>query len=363
MREENFKQGKRGFIFNVIFLFFTLLISLLILKFIKELRDFNKELKSSRNNYYKLLELTSDLIIMFNEKSQIIWANQNFIDLFNIDESQFGSFSVNELIVGHRSANTKLDTCIRRNNLVLTGLNRVLINNKSHKIEIQANILIDIKKEGKYIATAFCKDITSELEYKAQLNASERKYRHLFNFSPMPKWTLTVRNFQIEDYNPIALELFGDLEDMMNLSVKGFPYLNVENAHKYTTLPQRQRIITTESINFMVNSEEREFILKGEFFEDNKEWKFLIVAIDITEENSKKRLISTQNEKLLEIAWHQSHVVRSPLARLKGLIGVLQHPGTTNEDKLELLPNVELVAQEFDNIISEVVKKTTEIKG
>lgn len=62
---------------------------------------------------------------------------------------------------------------------------------------------------------------------------------------------------------------------------------------------------------------------------------------------------------LVSIAWLQSHVIRAPLARIMGLVDVLQDGPTIPDPLRELLGYVRTSADELDEVIHDIVKKTT----
>lgn len=72
--------------------------------------------------------------------------------------------------------------------------------------------------------------------------------------------------------------------------------------------------------------------------------------------------IKTQNEKLFEIAFLQSHQVRRPIASLLGLISLCKFDDPNSPLNGEVLSRVEIAARELDMVILEIVKKTAEIK-
>lgn len=69
-------------------------------------------------------------------------------------------------------------------------------------------------------------------------------------------------------------------------------------------------------------------------------------------------LIKQQNEQLKDIAWIQSHVVRAPLARLMGLVELLQL-NETSEDlgKEQIVEFIAQSANELDGIIRDITLK------
>jgi PAS domain S-box-containing protein len=86
---------------------------------------------------------------------------------------------------------------------------------------------------------------------------------------------------------------------------------------------------------------------------------FVAVKEDITEKKFHLDKLEKQNKKLKEIAWTQSHVVRAPLARLLGLINLLE----MNEESTKLSGTVILKgivdsAHEIDKIILNITEMT-----
>lgn len=87
------------------------------------------------------------------------------------------------------------------------------------------------------------------------------------------------------------------------------------------------------------------------FDEEGKPVKMIGACLDITKAKS------TQ-EKLREIAWLQSHVVRAPLARLIGLADMLKHELSLQGSDEELLTHLVNAAHELDDVIKNISDRT-----
>ncbi|HVW96562.1 MAG TPA: PAS domain-containing protein [Mucilaginibacter sp.] len=85
------------------------------------------------------------------------------------------------------------------------------------------------------------------------------------------------------------------------------------------------------------------------------------VVRDITERLNYITAIEKQNEKLLEIAWMQSHVVRAPLARVIGLADLIKDFPANGEEETNILDHLINGAYELDDIIRDISKKTENI--
>ena len=85
----------------------------------------------------------------------------------------------------------------------------------------------------------------------------------------------------------------------------------------------------------------------------------VVLAIDVTERVNYIKAVEEQNEKLREISWIQSHVVRAPLARILGLISLIKDLKANGIEKEEIMDYLEISANELDRVIREITDKTT----
>ncbi len=77
-------------------------------------------------------------------------------------------------------------------------------------------------------------------------------------------------------------------------------------------------------------------------------------CLDITEEVSHIAAIELRNRQLKEIAWVQSHVIRSPLAKIMALIDLIKSPPADDPEKDKLMDYLLLSAQELDAHINRI---------
>lgn len=82
-------------------------------------------------------------------------------------------------------------------------------------------------------------------------------------------------------------------------------------------------------------------------------------ALDVTSSREQLDKIKTQNEKLKEIAWLQSHVIRAPLARILGLINLFEVIDDNDEEmtKDQIIEMISTSAHELDEVIKDITKK------
>ena len=71
--------------------------------------------------------------------------------------------------------------------------------------------------------------------------------------------------------------------------------------------------------------------------------------------------IQAQNEKLRQISWAQSHIVRAPLARILGIINLIEIKKNDMNDLMFWLSQLRISSNELDDIIRKISKEAQEI--
>jgi CheY-like chemotaxis protein len=95
--------------------------------------------------------------------------------------------------------------------------------------------------------------------------------------------------------------------------------------------------------------------------EDQQPIQLLGFTLDITRQKLQTQALEIQNQRLMEIAWVQSHEVRAPLARIMGLIQLIKRYPAGHVDLNDTLGHIVNSANELDDIIRKIVRKTEEI--
>ncbi len=102
------------------------------------------------------------------------------------------------------------------------------------------------------------------------------------------------------------------------------------------------------------------FAYTGIYFE--RQYKIALLAAKNTAEMHELK-IKGQNEHLQEIAFMNAHIVRSPLANILALTTLLDTEKNIGAEAKELINHLQTSAQQLDNVIKEIVAKTTDKKN
>jgi PAS domain S-box-containing protein len=206
-------------------------------------------------------------------------------------------------------------------------------------------------------------DITERKEMEEELRESEERFRSLFEKNTLPMFLIQSGSGKIFDANPAAIAFFGWDKDVL---------LNKNILELYASPEELQEKWTEIQNN---NNHKGKFFLQkidGIFDAEVFSCSILIEGVrfihqiisDVTIQNRYFEAVKVQNEILKEIAWAQSHLVRAPLARIMGLVSLLED-GDLEFDEDSPIQNEKDVrkeiirsANELDKIISDISKRT-----
>lgn len=83
-------------------------------------------------------------------------------------------------------------------------------------------------------------------------------------------------------------------------------------------------------------------------------------ARNVTLERLSERRIKAQNDRLRQIAWSQSHLVRGPVAGILGLVKLFNHLKPEDPFNQEVLHYINTLAQELDAAVHNIVQEASE---
>lgn len=249
--------------------------------------------------------------------------------------------------------------------IVLTGYSDVEFSRKSVKLGIADYLLKD--------------DLTSSILYKSiiysierkrvinQLKESRKRYKELFQLSPIPNWVYDLNTWEFLDVNQAAVTNYGyTYEEFLNMKVHDIIPEEDQPKLKETTamLQDQEGELPKFSGEFRHKKKNREIIFvetSSNFLIFDGKPARMMLANDVTFKKKYIDAIEQQNAKLKEIAWIQSHVVRAPLARLMGLVNLLTEDENTAEEKETYTKLVMDSAIELDTIVRDITEKTEQI--
>lgn len=245
--------------------------------------------------------------------------------------------------------------------IILTGYADMEFGVKSLSLGASDYILKDeLTADSLYKSIIYCFEREKNINL---LKESERRYSDLFHLSPLPMWVYDWETLQFLDVNKAAIKHYG-------YSVGEFLSMTIRDIRPF------EEIILLEQV---LAQDFKSAIHKGIFKHKKKNGELInvdiqsnsllfkakkariVIATDVTETLDHIKTIENQNKKFTEIAWIQSHVVRAPLARILGLVPLIQNKIIDTDELEKVLDYIVISANELDVIIRDISQKANEV--
>lgn len=223
------------------------------------------------------------------------------------------------------------------------GISDYLLKEELHEEGLHKSILYSIERK----------------KHLLELQASEQRYSDLFQLSPQPAWCIHPQTQQFLEVNAAAISHYG-------YSNSEFLAMHLGDLRDNRCIEQSNANSQGNGLNgfFCHQKKNGDLIdveLKSCFIQRGGKRLCLMLVNDITVQRAYLRDIETQNQKLQDLVWRQSHGLRAPLARLQGIVQLLQISGAELCDAQEqnkLLSAIQLASDELDEELLQLVKKT-----
>ncbi|MES2276965.1 MAG: PAS domain S-box protein [Bacteroidota bacterium] len=235
---------------------------------------------------------------------------------------------------------------------------------KKDGTQILVNIIAqDIMFQGRLVRLSSTSDVTEKLRAEESLKTSEANLQTILNNTDTA-YALLNADLDILEYNNRAL-IFAKNEFNFEPGNNGklFDLMSEDRRSKF--LEYTNEVFKGNTIGYEVvydQSDEHIWYYVRMFPISNKENEILgmVLAItDVTERKDAEQRLKQAYERtkahihlISEMAWKQSHILRSPLANLKGLVTILK----TNPNDKEVLSYIEAELERMDTVLIEMAE-------
>jgi len=196
----------------------------------------------------------------------------------------------------------------------------------------------------------------------SDIEQSEKKYSDLFNLSPLPMYVIDLESLKFLDVNNATIIHYG-------FSKNEFSEMTLKDIRPVEEIPQLYHGLEEDKLNpkensrrILVHKKKNGDIINVEVQIAPIQYKgknaTIVIATDITERLKYIKAIEDQNEKLKEISWIQSHIVRAPLSRIMGLVPLVSDFCDSPEEREKMLEYISISANELDEVIKSITDKS-----
>ncbi|MBM9589765.1 PAS domain S-box protein [Leptospira sp. 201903075] len=324
-----------------------------------------------KRNQEALINGTSDLIWSMDSRFHLIAANQAFLDVMGFLQGFPAQEGDSVLIMSQGEAfYEKWKGYYERG---LSGesfktYERFIspITEKEEHREVFFNPIRNV--EGFITGLAcFSKDITDIMAKRMELISSEKRYRALVENGADVIAILSIEG-KAKYVSPSITKVLGYTEaDAMHMNL--FDFLHPDDVPKIIKRLEEVRSIpqgnSLPSHNFRIKHQDGSWrwveSTITNLIEDENIAGIVDNFHDVTERVVQITAIQTQNEKLKAIAWTQSHIVRNPLAKIMGIVDLIQTGTLSVTEERQSLDHLIESAKELDGIIQDIVLKSQRV--
>lgn len=238
-----------------------------------------------------------------------------------------------------------------------------------HWIWAEVSIKIHKNEQGEVEAIGVSRDIqerkvAEELREKmqAELVQSEARFKSLFYDNASVMYLVDAHTGAFVDANHAALSFYGySKEELLNKSITDVNR-DLQNWKSRVSYLKSHGIGRFEFRHSLAHGELVDVELFSCLIKINGQTLIHEIVHDISDRNKYLNEVVRQNEVLKEIAWTQSHVVRAPLARIMGLMELIDTEQASIYSEPLLLQSLKNSARELDDLVHQITQKTLEIK-
>ena len=318
--------------------------------------------------YQSLFESATNEIYLIDPKTlKIHKANQAALRNTQYTYSELKKISIFDLMSPPEHANIKIriDAIVNRESESdFFEFNALRKDGSTY--EAEALIQYFVYNEESFIS-AFITDISDRKKTQQALQESELRFVQIFKENVTPMLLIDPHTGRIEDVNPSASSYYG--YDRETFKTKNLLDVN----YTFLTNPEEMRSATNEVMGsgkgkFLFNHKLKSGEIRtvevfcSKITIENRELVHEIIQ-DVTDRTKYFEALVKQNEALKQIAWIQSHVVRAPLAKIMGLVQLLQDTKDDDDVSFDFILDAILTAsKELDKVIFEISEKSNEAK-
>lgn len=237
-------------------------------------------------------------------------------------------------------------------NVIVVGLIRQILNGLVRTMRKEAWLFKELQKEMGRIA-----------ELNNNLQTSKEDYKTLFSHSPLPKLIFDIDSLKFLQVNLAAVEVYGFTEpEFVEMKLTDIHPSDHTNEMIRQVLKDDSTGALSPYKTLHVGKDGR--LIHTEIRRSNITFKGkkarMITSTDISKQVAFTAAIQQQNEKLREIAYIQSHVIRLPLTRIMSISELINLEYQGHVDT-ELLKYLDVSTAELDAVIRDVVIRSEEV--
>jgi len=275
------------------------------LRDITERKRMEREIREATKRFEKIAEMGEDGIIVFDEDSQIEFANQMVAEILGLPKDQILGREFFSLI-GKRDEEFLEEMVMRGEGLGEKVCTEMSIQTPRGQIkEAEVCIAPTRSEDGRIKTYAYIRDITERKKFEKELKESEEKYRNLFERVRHGLF-ISSKEGHFLDCNQALLDKLGyqDKEEFLRIDIAKDLYVNPEDRKTFQRLIEQQGFVKDLEVEFKKKSGEKIMVLLTAHAKRDEKGRIIGyegLNIDISERKRMERELKEANEFLTNL--------------------------------------------------------------
>jgi len=200
-------------------------------------------------------------------------------------------------------------------------------------------------------------EVEEKTKREKRLQEALSYYKSFFSFNPLPIFIYDPDTLDLKYVNKSALLGYG-------YSKGEFLNMKINTLLRCSELTFKEKIgqdfSRQKSKHFKKNGRPMDIEVYGSRTRFNGKWARLVIVRDVTDEVAFLTALEQKNKRMQEIAFMQSHKIRSPLTKILGITNLIYEDLNSSPEFSEHLAYLLTSAKELDFVITDIISKTEE---
>ncbi len=275
------------------------------LRDITERKRMEREIREATKRFEKIAEMGEDGIIVYDEDSQIEFANQMAGEIMGLPKDQILSQEFFSLI-GKRDEDFLEEMVMRGEGLGEKVCTEMSIQTPQGQVkETEVCIAPTRSEDGRIKTYAYIRDITERKKFEKELKESEEKYRNLFERVRHGLF-ISTKEGRFLDCNQAMWGFLGyqDKEQFLEIDIAKDLYMDPEDRKNFQELVERQGFVKDFEVEWKKNNNERITVLLTANAKKDEKGEIIGyegINIDISDRKRMERELKEANEFLVNL--------------------------------------------------------------
>lgn len=323
-------------------------------------------LRESEQLYHRLADNILDLVVIFNPEGVRLYVSPSSYSLLGYTPEELTGRNFTDIVHPDDAASIRAEILHK----AWAGEDKFLIDlltrhKQGHWVYCETTIKAIRDNEGKVNAfLSTTRDITQWKLAQAALKESEEKYRSLVESSDA-MIAIVNSDGEFVFVNDKRAAFLGQPKENI-IGKTAYDFYDKPTAERFMHNVQRvfdekKKHVFEEEIVYQQRAYWLRVTMHPVFDSVGSVYSVMVNTIDITGIKNSEDALRKQNDELKQIAFLQSHIVRSPLTNIEGILYLINEEELTGENRyyFQLLKQA---TEKLDEIIKDIVERAILVK-